>query len=183
MSKVLIISGHPSLGQSSANSVVLEEVKKLLPEVEISQLDALYPDFNINVEAEQAKLTAADVIVWQFPVHWFSIPALLKKWLDDVFTYGFAYGSTGDKLHGKKLILSATVGSAAENYVDSETSNSIQQLFKPLFQSASFSGMVNAEPVVSYGMLYLPGMFPEEALTAVQEKAKAHAQRLVEAIG
>lgn len=56
MKNILIISGHPNLEQSLANRTIIEEVKKQLPSVEISQLDTLYPDFKINVEAEQEKL-------------------------------------------------------------------------------------------------------------------------------
>jgi len=44
-----------------------------------------------------------DRIVLQFPMYWYSMPPLLKKWLDDVLTYNFAYGSKGDKLKGKDL--------------------------------------------------------------------------------
>ena len=51
-----------------------------------------HPNYQIDVTAEQAKLVKADVIVWQFPVNWYSLPALLKKWLDNVFSHGFAYG-------------------------------------------------------------------------------------------
>ena len=88
---VLIINGHPAMETSNANKAILEEVKRLLPEVEVSELQALYPNYQFDVAAEQAKLVKADVIVWQFPLNWYSVPALLKKWVDDVFAFGFAY--------------------------------------------------------------------------------------------
>jgi len=112
--KVLIINGHPTMETSNANKAILEEVKRLLPEAEVSNLQALYPNYQIDVAAEQAKLAKADVIVWQFPVNWYSLPALLKKWLDNVFSHGFAYGD--NKLMGKKLILSFTTGAPEEAY-------------------------------------------------------------------
>ena len=88
---VLIINGHPTMEMSNANKAILEEVKRLLPEVEISELQALYPNYQFDIAAEQAKLVKTDVIVWQFPLNWYSLPALLKKWVDDVFAFGFAY--------------------------------------------------------------------------------------------
>ncbi|RTL87458.1 flavodoxin family protein [Ancylobacter aquaticus] len=66
-------------------------------------LYAEYPDFTIDVEREQQLLLEHDRIVLQFPMYWYSMPPLLKKWLDDVLTYNFAYGSKGDKLKGKDL--------------------------------------------------------------------------------
>ncbi len=62
---VLIINGHPTMETSNANKAILEEVKRLLPEAEVSNLQALYPNYQIDVDAEQAKLVKADVIVWQ----------------------------------------------------------------------------------------------------------------------
>ena len=174
--KVLIINGHPTMETSNANKAILEEVKRLLPEVEVSQLQALYPNYQFDVAAEQAKLVKADVIVWQFPVNWYSVPALLKKWIDDVFAFGFAYG-TDYKLEGKKLLLSFTTGAPQEAY--QQGGYPISDFLFIHKQTANFTKMEFVEPVYSYGMLYIPGAMPEEALLAVQQKAKDHAARLV----
>ena len=77
MPQVLVISGHPALSQSVANSAILEQIAKELPQAQIRRLDALYPDFRIDVAAEQQALVAADV-VWQFPLYWYSVPALVN---------------------------------------------------------------------------------------------------------
>lgn len=74
--KTLIISGHPDLSTSVANKVILDELEKALPGAEIRKLDQLYPTANIDVEAEQKALLAADLIVWQFPFWWYSLPWL-----------------------------------------------------------------------------------------------------------
>ncbi|WP_258552789.1 NAD(P)H-dependent oxidoreductase [Helicobacter fennelliae] len=52
---------------------------------------------------EQALLESAQNIIFQFPVYWFSCPPLLRKYFDDVFTHGWAYGSKGGKLKGKRI--------------------------------------------------------------------------------
>ncbi len=183
MSKVLIISGHPSLEHSHANKAILEEVKNLLPHAEISRLDTLYPDFRIDVAAEQEKLEKADTIVWQFPVNWYSLPALLKKWLDDVFTHGFAYGSNNTKLKGKKLILSFTTGSPEEAYQYGQAQNyPFTDFLNTHRQTANLCQLNFQEPVISYGMMYIEGVMPAETLTSVKERAKVHAKRLVDSI-
>ena len=180
MSKTLIISGHPDLNLSNANKAVLARVEGL-PGVTVRRLDALYPDFGIDVPAEQAALLEADTVVLQFPFHWYSVPALLKLWMDQVLAYGFAYGSTGDKLRGKTLIVSTTIGGPAASYQRGGYNHfSITDLLKPLEQTANLTGMTWHPPVVSHGMIFIPGVY--NTLEAVLERAEDHASRLGEAI-
>lgn len=142
MSRVLIISGQPNLAQSTANTLIIQEVQKQLADVEVRRLDELYPDYQIDVLAEQDALSRADVIVWQFPFYWYSTPALFKKWIDDVHTHGFAYGSTGNKLHGKKLIVSFTTGGSADDYSETGHEGMALSAFFPQFsQTAHLCGM------------------------------------------
>lgn len=81
MKNILIVSGHTDLNDSVANKTILEEIEKKLPNVEISYLDKLYPDYKINVKDEQEKLLKADIIVLQYPVFWYSMPSLLECWM------------------------------------------------------------------------------------------------------
>ncbi|OOH91186.1 NAD(P)H dehydrogenase [Pasteurellaceae bacterium 15-036681] len=178
---VLIVSGHPNLAQSNANSIIIEQIKTNLGNVGVRDLGALYPTHQIDVATEQAELVKADVIVFQFPMFWYSVPAVLKSYFDDVLTYGFAYGSTGDKLHCKKVIFSFTVGGVEESY-NGEEMHKISALTAPFYDLAKFSGMQWQEPVYSCGMLYLEGLLPAEVLPVVQAKAKEHADRLIKQI-
>lgn len=116
MNNVLIISGHTDLATSVANKTILETLARRLPEAEIVKLDELYPDFKINVEAEQQRLLRADIIVLQYPLFWYSAPSLLERWMEETFRHGFSHGSTGDKLKGKKLVLSFTTGAPETMY-------------------------------------------------------------------
>ena len=113
MKKILMLLGHPHPEKSYANTAIMEAFMKQLDEkkkknVEIRNLIALYPDYRIDVKAEQEALLRAEVIVLQFPFYWYSVPGIMKLWIDDVLEYGFAYGSSGDKLHGKHFLLSFT---------------------------------------------------------------------------
>lgn len=182
MRKVVVISGHPQLEQSNANKTILEQLATSLPDVDIRRLDTLYPDYRIDVPREQQALLAADVIVLQFPFYWYSIPALLKKWLDDVFAYNFAYGSQGDKLKGKHFILSVTIGGPEESYSPVGYNHfEIMQLLRPLQQTAYLSGMNFDKPVYTHGMIYIPGVY--NRLEDVQTRAGDHVRRLLARIG
>lgn len=177
MSKVVVISGHPNLDESHTNKVVLEELSNKVESIDIRRLDTLYPDYQIDVEKEQAALIEADAVVFQFPYYWYSVPALLKKWIDDVFAFNFAFGPEGDKLKDKHFILSITVGGPEESYRPLGYNHfTIEQTLHPLEQLAYLSGMNYQKPVYTHGMVYIPGVYNK--LEDVQAKARAHAERL-----
>lgn len=181
MSQVVVISGHPDLASSHTNTVILEELQNKVDNIEIRRLDTLYPDYQIDVEAEQAALLKADVIVLQFPFYWYSVPALMKKWLDDVLSYNFAYGSKGDKLKGKELITSFTIGGPEESYDPLGYNHfTIEQLILPLQQTAYLAGMRFNKPVYTHRMVYIPGVYNE--LEEVQDRAKQHAHRVADLV-
>lgn len=104
---ILIIYAHPYPHHSHANKRMLEQAGTL-ENVEIRSLYHLYPDFNIDVAAEQEALSRASLIVWQHPMQWYSVPPLLKLWMDKVLTHGWAYGHGGTALHGKHLLWAVT---------------------------------------------------------------------------
>lgn len=184
MKKVLIVSGHSNIQHDSVvNSLILKQVKQTLPEVEIDSLCELYPDFKIDVAAEQAKIVKADIIVFQFPLYWFAKPSILQRWEEEVFLHGFSHGSNGDKLKGKKLIVSFTVGAPGEVYSrESSLGYTLNDLLLPASQStASFVGMTLEPFVYTTGVSYALRSDKEQA-KQLEEKALLHAQRLVTAI-
>jgi len=177
MSKVLVISGHPNLDKSYTNKVIIDELMREIDQVEVRRLDLLYPDYGIDIEAEQQALLAADAIVLQFPYYWYSVPALLKKWIDDVFAFNFAFGPEGDKLKGKHFILSITVGGPEESYGPLGYNHfTIEQTLIPLQQTAYLAQMVYQKPVYTHSMVYIPGVYNKQE--DVEEKARHHVKRL-----
>jgi len=109
--KTLIIITHPNIEKSVVNRRWLEELAKYPDKYVVHQLHKVYPDENIDVKAEQNLVEQYDKIVFQFPVYWFSCPSLLKKWIDEVLIYGWAYGSkSGYKVAGKKIAMSMSAG-------------------------------------------------------------------------
>ncbi|MDO4907692.1 NAD(P)H-dependent oxidoreductase [Neisseria sp.] len=183
MKNTVIVSGHPDLSESTANRLILKEVKNAMPNVQIRDLGKLYPDFNINVADEQNALANADIIVWQFPFYWYAMPALMKKWIDDVHTYGFAYGSTGNKLHGKPLIVSLTAGGDETGYSKGgHEGREIGDFFHQFEATAHLCGMDFKPVIYSYEMHYIDGVGSADDLARVQNSAKAHAEKLVKAL-
>lgn len=181
MNRVLVISGHPNLPQSNTNKLILQQLSKSFDNIEIRKLDELYRNYQIDIAQEQQSLVAADIVILQFPFYWYSMPALLKKWLDDVFSYNFAYGSEGDKLKGKHLILSFTIGGPEASYSSQGYNTySVEQFLYPLMQTANLSDMRFEDPVYTHGMVYIEGVY--NTLEDVEQRARAHAARLINRI-
>lgn len=86
------------------------------PDVVIRSLYDLYPDFNIDVQAEQQALEQAELLVLQHPLYWYSCPPLLKLWIDKVFTQGWAYGKGATALKGKSLLWAVTTGGEHDQF-------------------------------------------------------------------
>lgn len=116
MPQTLVIAAHPHIGQSTVNRRWLAELRQHPARYSVHELYAAYPDGNIDITAEQARVNAHDKLVLQFPVYWFNCPPLLKKWLDDVLTHGWAYGSQGKALTGKTVALAVSLGTPANDY-------------------------------------------------------------------
>lgn len=114
--KTLVILAHPNIDDSRVNKRWKQELVQYPNEIAIHELYKEYPDWNIDIEREQQLLEAHSHIILQFPLYWYSYPPLLKKWLDDVFIHGWAYGSKGNKLKGKKFGIAMSIGDKKENY-------------------------------------------------------------------
>lgn len=180
MQNVLIISGHPNLSESIGNATILNEVASVLPEADIRFLDALYPDYQINVAQEQEALLKADVIVWQFPFSWYSVPGLMKLWIDEVFVHGFAHGSTA-KLGDKKLIISFTAG-APEGLYSPEGlfGHDIGHYLAQFETTALLCNLDLQEPIYTFGISYAGR--DEAKVREHKAMAHVHAERLISAI-
>ena len=179
MKNILIISGHTNLAASVANKTILDTIHKRLPEAEIAKLDELYSDFKINVEVEQQRLLKVDIIVLEFPVFWYSAPSILERWMEETFQHGFSHGSTGDKLKGKKLVLSFTTGAPASMYSHDGPMGYTIDEFLPCFKATcnlcqmEFAGYVYTGGV-SYGNRTTPELIEQQNKVSVE-----HAERLI----
>ena len=153
MPDIVILVAHPQNEHSSVNRTLLQAVQRSgQARVELRDLYALYPDYLIDVQAEQAALTAARLVVWQHPIHWYGMPPLLKLWLDEVFAFGWAYGPGGDRLRGKDLWLVTSTGGAAESYrPDGHNRYFFDAFLPPYEQTAALAGMRFLPPLLLHG--------------------------------
>ena len=182
MSKILLVVAHPNIEASIANKTIIENFISLHPETEIDELYKLYPDFKINIKKEQEKLLKADFIILQFPMFWYNAPALMRKWFEDVLEHGFAYGSKGKALQGKKLIVSITTGSPVEEYREGGIQSfTIDDLTKGFHQLANLCSMKWSGFIVTGNISPFLRYNPEQ-LVAIKNKLKQHAEELSEKV-
>ena len=173
----LIILAHPRYDSSLANKTIIEELKSSGQHHEIRNIHSLYPDYRIDVKAEQEALLRHETILLQYPFYWLNLPAILKHWIDEVFQYQFAYGSKGDKLRGKNLIPSFTVGAAELEYrLSGKHHMRIYEFCKSLEHTVHYAQMNYVDPVCFFGASLKVEAFTEEE---VKRNAKQHAQKII----
>lgn len=153
MAEVLVIAAHPQMEHSRATRALMEAAARLDPSrVAVRDLYALYPDYWIDVAAEQALLSQARLLVWLHPVHWYSMTPLLKLWLDEVFSFGWAYGPGGHALAGKDLWLAASTGGPEASYrPDGYNRYFFDAFLHPYEQTAALAQMRWLPPLVLHG--------------------------------
>jgi glutathione-regulated potassium-efflux system ancillary protein KefF len=137
--------------------------------IEVRDLYALYPDYLIDVAAEQAALAAAKLVVWQHPIHWYGMPPLLKLWLDEVLAFGWAYGPGGTAVRGKDLWLAATTGGTETSYRPESYNRYFFDAFLPPYEQTA----------ALCGMRFLPPLLLHGAHKAGEAELAAHAERYV----
>lgn len=133
MKNTLVIVAHPNLDSSIINRRWVEELKKYPEQFTVHDIYKLYPDGKIDVEKEQQLIEAHQHLILQFPIYWFNCTPLLKKWLDDVFTYGWAYGSSSaKKLKDRKVGLAVSAGISQQDFAeDGRYRYSLQEILRP----------------------------------------------------
>lgn len=148
---VVLIFAHPYPDRSIANRRLLEAVEDV-EGVAVRSLYDLYPTFDVDVSAEQRALRAAHVVVLQHPMHWYSVPSLLKHWFDKVLVRGFAYGPGGKALWGKSCQWVVTTGGDQHAFGSHGMHGRPLSDFSPVVeQTARFCGMHWEDPLVVYG--------------------------------
>jgi glutathione-regulated potassium-efflux system ancillary protein KefF len=167
---IYVIAAHPNWNESRVNQRLLAAARSLASEghpVDVQDLYGSYPDYAIHVQAEQARMAAAQLVVLVHPIQWYTMPALQKLWLDEVLTYGWAYGavsaSTGNNdeappntpgtaLRGKDFWLVATTGGQEDSYrPDSYNRYYFDAFLPPYEQTAALCGMRFLPPLVLHG--------------------------------
>lgn len=134
-----------------------------------------------DIAREQDKLRWADAVILQFPLWWFSMPAILKGWVERVYAYGFAYGvgehsdaHWGDRygegmMAGKRAMLIVTTGGWESHYGARGINGPIDDILFP----------------IQHGMLYYPGfdVLPPYLIYRTSRMDTARYARITEELG
>ncbi|MCV0428551.1 MAG: NAD(P)H-dependent oxidoreductase [Roseibium sp.] len=151
MAKVLVLFAHPRPDRSEVNFPLFETAKGVQG-VTAVDLYADYPDFNINVDLEQARLVEHDVVIFQHPLYWYSAPSIMKEWQDLVLEHGFAYGLHGHALDGKSFLNAISTGAKPNAYSkDGMNHSDLRSLLAPFERTADLCGMRYLAPFVMFG--------------------------------
>lgn len=146
--KILVNVFHPDLDGSIVNANWVQALRQV-SNVTLNLQYTSYPDWQFDIAREQQLLTEHDLIVFQFPFMWYSAPPLMKKWLDDVLTYGWAYGSNGKALKDKSVLLAVSTGCSSESYqAGGENAYSMSELLKPMQLTFELTQMKYLSPFV-----------------------------------
>ncbi len=152
---IYVIAAHPTWRESRVNRLLMRAAQAL-PQARVQDLYSSYPDYAIDVAQEQAALARARLVVLLHPIQWYSMPALQKLWMDEVLSYGWAYGDghngRGMALQGKDLWLVASTGGPDASYHPQGYNRYFFDAFLPPYeQSAAACGMRFLPPMVLHG--------------------------------
>ncbi|URG49308.1 NAD(P)H-dependent oxidoreductase [Pectobacterium quasiaquaticum] len=150
--KTLVIASHPYPEQSLVIKALQKAVGSIA-EVEVRNLEALYGSdlAAFDVAAEQKACERADRIVHLFPIHWFNLTPMLKAYMNQVWSYGWAFGPDGKALKGKELLAVVTAGASEFTYsAEGLVQSSMDEVLTPLRASALYVGMRFAKPLAFF---------------------------------
>ena len=129
--------------------------------------------FAADIRRELARVQAADLLILQFPLWWYSVPAILKGWIDRVFAYGSTYGpgKTWDAgvMRGKRAMLSITTSAPAETFLPDGKNGDMARMLWPLHAGVfGVCGYSVLAPFVAHAVAYVP---PERRAAILAEYA------------
>jgi len=144
---ILVLHAHPYPGRSRACAALLAAIRDLRG-VEVRSLYELYPDFDIDIAAEQAAVGRAELVIWLHPLYWYTVPAMLKHWFDMVLVSGWAHGEGGMALEGKQCLWVVTTGDVTKYALEAPHAHAFEAFVPVVEQTARYCGMRWLEPYV-----------------------------------
>ena len=148
---------NPVSGRSNFTTVKDEHYfKQQIEEIHATETGGFSPE----IESELLKLEGCDLLIFQFPLWWFGLPAPLKGWVDRVFAMGRTYG--GGRFYqegvfkGKRALLSLTTGGPKEAYQEGGFNGDINGILRPIQRGMlEFVGFSVLAPEIAYGPAHI----------------------------
>ncbi|GAA3965107.1 NAD(P)H-dependent oxidoreductase [Pedobacter ginsengiterrae] len=147
--------------------------KQQLEELRASKINGFSPE----IEAEISKVEWCDLMIWQFPLWWFSVPGVLKGWVDRVFAMGRVYGEgrmfEQGYFKGKKALLSITTGAEKTAYSKDGLLGDIDSIIRHVQRGMlAYTGFDVLKPHIIYGPVRMEGQGREDQLEKYSSRLK-----------
>lgn len=131
--------------------------------------------FSAEIQREIDRVFAADLLLMQFPMWWFSVPAILKGWIDRVFAFGVTYdfGRTWDKgvLTGKRAMLSLTTSAPPNVFMPDGRSGDLERILWPIHGGVlALCGYQVLPPFVGYAVPWVDDKGRRDVLDAYHQR-------------
>jgi len=124
-----------------------------------------------DIVAEVEKVKSADLIIFSFPVYWFSVPAMLKGWIDRVLISGVCYGGMRfydqGGLKGKKAVLSFTLGGREHMFGPDAIHGELEMMLRPLLRGTL--AYVGLDVLPFFPGYHVPYLKPEARAQILQD--------------
>ena len=151
MKRVLIYYAHPAHSYSRINKALMQTAQAQ-SDVTFVDLYQEYPRYRIDIDKEQDRMREHDVILFQFPIYWYSCPSLMKEFMDVVLEHGFAYGSEDTELTGKQFGIVVSTSGSETDYSKSGYQNfPLTTFMTPFEQTANLCRMTYLPPFAYFG--------------------------------
>lgn len=113
-----------------------------------------------DITAELNKLLDCDLLILNFPIYWFSVPAILKGWFDRVLVSGICYGGRrfydAGGLKGRKVLVAPCIGGQEHMFGDGAIHGPIEQMLSPLLRGTlAYTGLQVLEPFIAWHVPYI----------------------------
>jgi modulator of drug activity B len=117
-----------------------------------------------DVSSEQQKFLEADLIIFQTPIFWFSIPSSFKRYIDDVYTFGKFFGPAtqygrGGLLHNKTYMLSSTWNAKSTDFNSASGflgDRNVDDVLLPFHLTQRYVGLQQIPTFSEYDVIYSP---------------------------
>ncbi|HSN20573.1 MAG TPA: NAD(P)H-dependent oxidoreductase [Usitatibacter sp.] len=170
---IAVVYAHPYPRHSRACAALREAIEPL-PQLEVRSLYDRYPDFDIDADAERKALEPARLVVWMHPLYWYSAPALMRLWFEQVLVKGWAYGEGGGALAGKDCLWVATTGGDDGAFSpDGRHAHRFEAFVPAMAQTARFCGMNWLDPFV----VHAAHLIADEDLRSAARDLRGRLQR------
>ncbi len=153
MARLLVYYAHPGHQYSRVNSAMAKGAQSTSG-ITFVDLYAKYPRFDIDIDEEQALLKEHEVILFQHPLFWYSVPPIVKEWFDLVLEHGFAYGSGGNKLKNKIMMNAISAAGPQDAYSkDGYQRYPLRTFLTPIEQTAHLCNMQYSAPYILFSAI------------------------------